>query len=66
MSESGAHFEIDDPVRIADVAQVEDGQAERDGDDADHEQRPDVPPDVRYGRAVEDRVPDPAQRIGGG
>src|SRR2546425_2022353 len=48
------------------LAAMEDGQAERDGDDADHEQRPDVPPDVRYGRAVEDRVPDPAQRIGGG
>src|SRR6185503_14619454 len=43
------------------LAGVEDGEAERDGDEADHDQRPDVAPDVGDAGAVEDRVADAAE-----
>src|SRR5215204_5121739 len=46
-----------------DLAAAEDPEADRDGDDADQEQRPDLVPHRSEPRTVEDRVPDPVDLL---
>src|SRR5512132_4718048 len=50
-------------LRMA-LADAEDPESGRDRDEANHDQRPDVPPDGADAVAVQDRVADPPERVG--
>src|SRR5207237_9028761 len=59
---SATSLQLSLPLRIP-LPDPEHPQAERDRGRPDHEQRPELRPDVADARTVEDRMPDPAQGV---